>query len=42
LYGCETWYLTLREDHRLKVLENRELRRIFEPEGDEILGGGKW
>jgi hypothetical protein len=29
LYGCETWSLTLREEHRLKVFENRVLRRIF-------------
>jgi hypothetical protein len=31
LYGCETWSLTLREEHRLKVFENRVLRRIFGP-----------
>jgi hypothetical protein len=31
LYGCETWSLTLREDHRLRVFENRVLRRIFVP-----------
>jgi hypothetical protein len=29
LYGCETWSLILREEHRLKVYQNRELRRIF-------------
>jgi hypothetical protein len=29
LYGCETWSLTLREDHRLRVFENRVLRRTF-------------
>jgi hypothetical protein len=29
LYGCETWSLTLREEHRLRVFENRVLRRIF-------------
>jgi hypothetical protein len=29
LYWCETWSLTLREEHRLRVFENRELRRIF-------------
>jgi hypothetical protein len=29
LYGCETWSLTIREDHRLRVFENRVLRRIF-------------
>jgi hypothetical protein len=38
LYGCETWYLTLREEHRLGVFENRVLRRIFEPERDEVTG----
>jgi hypothetical protein len=32
-YGCETWYLMLREEHRLRVFENRVLRRIFGPEG---------
>jgi hypothetical protein len=29
LYGCETWSVTLREEHRLRVFENRVLRRIF-------------
>jgi hypothetical protein len=29
LYGCETWSLTLREEHRLRVFENRVLRRMF-------------
>jgi hypothetical protein len=38
LYGCETWSLTLREEHRLKVFENRVLRRIFEPKRDEVMG----
>jgi hypothetical protein len=33
LYGCETLSLTLREEHRLRVFENRVLRRIFGPEG---------
>ena len=37
LYGCETWLLTLREEHRLKVLENRALRRIFVPKKDEVI-----
>jgi hypothetical protein len=32
LCGCETWSLTLREEHRLRVFENRVLRRIFGPE----------
>jgi hypothetical protein len=37
-YGCETWSLTLREEHRLGVSENRVLRRIFEPRRDEVRG----
>jgi hypothetical protein len=36
LYGCETWALTLREEHRLRVFENRVLRRIFGPKGKEV------
>jgi hypothetical protein len=40
LYGCETWSLTLREDHRLRVFENSVLRRIFGPQRDEVRG--KW
>jgi hypothetical protein len=39
LYGCETWSLILREEHRLKVFENRLLRRIFRPKRDEVTGG---
>jgi hypothetical protein len=39
-YGCETWSLTLREESRLKVFENRVLRRIFGPRRDE--GRGEW
>jgi hypothetical protein len=39
LYGCETWSLTLREEHRLRVFENRVLRRIFGSKGDEVTGG---
>jgi hypothetical protein len=38
LYGCETWSLTLREEHRLRVFENRVLRRIFGPKRDEETG----
>jgi hypothetical protein len=38
LYGCETWSLTLREEHRLRVFDNRVLRRIFGPKGDEVTG----
>jgi hypothetical protein len=40
LYGCETWYLTLREGHRLRVFENRVLRRMFGPKTDEM--SGEW
>jgi hypothetical protein len=36
LYGCETWSLTLREEHRLTVFENRVLRRIFGLKRDEV------
>ena len=36
LYGCETWSLTLREERRLRVFENRGLRRVFQPKRDEI------
>jgi hypothetical protein len=38
LYGCETWSLTLREECRLRVFENRVLRRIFGPKRDEVKG----
>jgi hypothetical protein len=38
LYGCETWSLTLREEHRLRVFENKVLRRIFGPKRDEVTG----
>jgi hypothetical protein len=38
LYGCETWSLTLREEHRLRVFEYRVLRRIFGPKRDEVTG----
>ena len=38
LYGCETWSLTLKEEHRLKVFENRVLRRIFGPRRDGLRG----
>ena len=36
LYGCETWSLKLREERKLRVLENRVLRRIFGPRRDEV------
>jgi hypothetical protein len=39
LYECETWSLTLREEHRLRVFETRVLRRIFGPKRDEVTGG---
>jgi hypothetical protein len=39
LYGCETWSVTLREEHRLRVSENRVLRKIFGPEREE---DGSW
>ena len=38
LYACETWLLTLIEEHRLRVFENRVLRRIFGPKRDEVTG----
>ena len=38
LYGCETWSLTLREERRLRVSENRVLRRVFGPKRDEVTG----
>jgi hypothetical protein len=38
LYECETWSLTLREEQRLRVFENRVLRRIFVPKMDEVTG----
>ena len=39
LYGCETWSLTLSEESRLRVFENRNPRRIFGPKKDE---NGEW
>jgi hypothetical protein len=36
---CGTWSLTVREEYKLKVFENRELRRIFEPKRDGVTGG---
>ena len=38
LYGCETWSLTLREEHRLRVFENRVLRKVYGPRRDEVTG----
>ena len=40
LYGCEIWWLTLRETRRVRVFENRVLRRTFGPKRDEVTG--KW
>jgi len=40
LYGCENWSLTLREERRLRMFENRVLRRVFGPKRDEVMG--KW
>jgi hypothetical protein len=40
-YGCETWSLTLKEERRLRVFENRVLRRIFGPNMDEVTGEWK-
>jgi len=37
-YGCETWSLILREERRLRVFENRVLRKTFGPKGDEVTG----
>jgi len=38
VYGCETWLLTWREEHRLRVFKNRVLGRIFGPKRDEVTG----
>jgi hypothetical protein len=38
LYGCEIWSLALREEHRLRVFENKVLMRLFGPKGDEVTG----
>jgi hypothetical protein len=39
LYGCETWSLILTEEHKLRLFENRVLRRIFGPKRDGVTGG---
>jgi hypothetical protein len=39
LYGCDTWSLTVKEEHKLRVFENRVLRRIFGPKMDGVTGG---
>ena len=41
LCGCETWLLTLREEFRLKMFENRVLNKIFGPKKDEVTGRWK-
>jgi hypothetical protein len=41
LYGCETWSVTLKEEHRLRVFQNGLLRRIFIPKKKEVVGGWK-
>jgi len=38
LYECETWLLTLREERKLRVFENRVLRRVFGPKRDDVTG----
>jgi hypothetical protein len=38
LNGCETWSLTLREEHRLRMFENKVLRSIFGPKRHEVTG----
>jgi hypothetical protein len=39
LYGYETWYVTLEEEHRLRVFGNRALRIIYGPKREEVTGG---
>jgi len=41
LYGCESWSFILEEEHRLRVSENRVVRRIFGPNKEEETGGRK-
>jgi hypothetical protein len=41
LYGCETWLLRLKEERRLRVFENRVLRRIFGSNRDKVMGNGE-
>jgi hypothetical protein len=40
LYGCETWSVTMREERRLRVFDNKVLRGIIGPKRDEITGRG--
>jgi hypothetical protein len=39
LYGCETWSVILREEHRLRLLENMVFRKIFGPKRYKVTGG---
>jgi hypothetical protein len=39
LYGCKIWSVTLREEHRLRIFENRMLRRMFGPKREKVVGG---
>jgi hypothetical protein len=39
MHDCETWSLTLRKEHRLRVFDNRVLKRIFGLKRDEVMGG---
>jgi hypothetical protein len=39
LHGCETWSLTLKEEHKLRAFENRVLRSIFGSKRDGVMGG---
>jgi hypothetical protein len=41
LYGCETWSITLREERRLRVFENRVLRKMLGPKRDAVTGTGR-
>jgi len=41
LYGCESWYLALREAYSLRMFENRVLRRVFRPERQEVTEDGE-
>jgi hypothetical protein len=41
LYGCETWFPTLRKEHRLMVFDNSVLRKIFRPKRENLTGNGR-
>jgi len=38
LYGCETWPLKMREERRLRMFENKVLRRLFRPKRKKVTG----